>query len=102
MARTGDKPARLRGEGVRLLLRERSQGRFSGVNTVAIGIELGAGTGVLQIIDAVVLGHKDTLYVRLADGAKHGRQSLGVDARRLRHLGRQVQLAGCFIVERLQ
>ena len=101
VACAGHKPARLGGKRVGRLQRERSQRGLGGVHTIGIGVVLGAGAGVLQIIRTVVLCHKRALNVGLADGVEHSGQRLGVQPRHLRHLGRQLQLAGCLVIERL-
>ena len=101
MACAGHKPARLGGKRVGRLQRERSQRGLGGVHAVSVGVVLGAGAGVLQIVRSVVLCHKRTLDIGLVDSVKHGGQNLGVQPRHLRHLGRQLQLAGCFVIERL-
>ena len=98
---TRHKPARLGGKRVGRLQRERSQRGLGGVHTIGVGVVLGAGAGVLQIIRTVVLCHKRTLDIGLADGVEHGGQHFGVQPRHLRHLGRQLQLAGCLVIERL-
>ena len=98
---TRHKPARLGGKRVGRLQRERSQRGLGGVHTICVGVVLGAGAGVLQIIRTVVLCHKRALDIGLADGVEHGGQHFGVQPRYLRHLGRQLQLAGCFVIERL-
>ena len=98
---TRHKPARLGGKRVGRLQRERSQRGLGCVHAVGIGVVLGAGAGVLQIIRTVVLCHKRALDIGLADGVEHGGQCLGVQPRNLRHLGRQLQLAGRLVIERL-
>ena len=98
---TRHKPARLGGKRVGALQRERSQRGLGCVHAVGVGVVLGAGAGVLQIVRSVVLCHKRTLDIGLVDSVKHGGQNLGVQPRHLRHLGRQLQLAGCFVIERL-
>ena len=97
---TGHKPARLGGKRVGRLQGERSQRGLGRVHTVGVGVVLGAGAGILQIVRSVVLCHKCALDVGLADGVEHSGQRLGVQPRYLRHLGRQLQLAGCFVIER--
>jgi len=101
VACAGHKPARLGGKRVGRLQRERSQRGIGGVHTIGVGVVLGAGAGVLQIIRTVVLCHKRALNVGLADGVEHSGQRLSVQPRNLRHLGRQLQLAGCLVIERL-
>ena len=101
VACAGHKPARLGGKRVGRLQRERSQRGLGGVHTIGVGVVLGAGAGVLQIIRTVVLCHKRALDIGLADGVEHGGQHFGVQPRHLRHLGRQLQLAGCLVIERL-
>ena len=101
VACAGHKSARLGGKRIGCLQRERTQRGLGGVHTICVGVVLGAGAGVLQIIRTVVLCHKRTLDIGLVDSVKHGGQNLGVQPRHLRHLGRQLQLAGCFVIERL-
>ena len=98
---TRHKPARLGGKRVGRLQRERSQRGLGGVHTICVGVVLGAGAGVLQIICTVVLCHKCALDIGLVDGVEHGGQHFGVQSRHLRHLGRQLQLAGYLVIERL-
>ena len=92
VACAGHKPARLGGKRVGRLQRERSQRGLGGVHTICVGVVLGAGAGVLQIIRTVVLCHKRALNVGLVDSVKHGGQNLGVQPRHLRHLGRSSSL----------
>ena len=47
-----------------------------------------------------MLCHERALNVGLADGVEHGGQHFGVQPRNLRHLGRQLQLAGRLVIER--
>ena len=98
---TRHKPARLGGKRVGRLQRERSQRGLGCVHAVGVGVVLGAGAGVLQIIRTVVLCHKRALDIGLVNSLKHGGQHFGVQPRHLRHLGRQLQLAGCLVIERL-
>ena len=98
---TRHKPARLGGKRVGRLQRERSQRGLGCVHAVGVGVVLGAGAGVLQIIRTVVLCHKRALDIGLADSVEHGGQCFGVQPRHLCHLGRQLQLAGCLVIERL-
>ena len=98
---TGHKPARLGGKRVGRLQRERSQRGLGRVHAVGVSVVLGAGAGILQIVRSVVLCHKRALDVGLADGVEHSGQRLGVQPRHLRHLGRQLQFAGCLVIERL-
>ena len=98
---TRHKPTRLGGKRVGRLQRERSQRGLGGVHTIGVGVVLCAGAGVLQIIHTVVLCHKRALDIGLADGVEHGGQHFGVQPRYLRHLGRQLQLTGCLVIERL-
>ena len=98
---TRHKPARLGGKRVGRLQRERSQRGLGCVHAVCVGVVLRAGAGVLQIVRSVVLCHERTLDIGLVNSVKHGGQNLGVQPRHLRHLGRQLQLAGCLVIERL-
>ena len=96
---TRHKPARLGRKRVGALQRERSQRGLGCVHAIGVGVVLGAGAGVLQIIRTVVLCHKRALDIGLADGVEHGGQHFGVQPRHLRHLGRQLQLTGCLVIE---
>ena len=101
VACAGHKSARLGGKRVGRLQCERPQRGLGGVHAVCVGVVLRAGAGVLQIVRSVVLCHERTLDIGLVNSVKHGGQNFGVQPRHLRHLGRQLQLAGCLVIERL-
>ena len=101
VSRTRHKTARLGGKRVGRLQGERTQRGLGRVHAVGVGVVLCAGAGVLQIVRAIMFCHKRTLNIGLVDGFKHGGQHFGVQTRHLRHLGRQFQLAGCLVIERL-
>ena len=101
VACTGNEATGLCGERIGCLPHKGAQRRTGGVYTVGVSVVLGARAGILQVIEAVMLCHKGTLDVGLADGVEHGSQAFGTQAGDICHLGRQVQLAGLGVIELL-
>ena len=98
VARAGHEAAGHRREGVGCLQDEGAQRRIRGIDAVGVGVVLGAGAGILQVVGAVVLGHVGTLDVGFAHRKKHGGQIIGAHAGDVLHLRRKFQLAGGGVV----
>ena len=101
VACAGDESAGLCGKRVGCLPHKGTQRRSGGVYTIGVSVVLGAGAGVLQVIEAVMLCHKGTLNVGFAHGVEHGSQAFGTQAGDVCHLRRQIQLAGFRVIELL-
>ena len=101
VACTGDESTGLCGKRIGCLPHKGAQRRTGGVYTVGVRVVLGAGAGVLQVIEAVMLCHKGTLNVGFANGVEHGSQAFGTQAGDVCHLRRQIQLAGLGVIELL-
>ena len=101
VACAGDESAGFCGKWIGCLPHKGAKRRTGGIYTVGVSVVLGAGAGILQVIDTVMLCHKGTLNVGLADGVEHGSQAFGTQAGDICHLRRQIQLAGLRVIELL-
>ena len=102
VARALGKAARLGGIRVARLQRERPQRGIAHIDAVGIGVVLGGGAGVLQVVFAAVLCHKGALDVGLADGVKHLDQLFLVETAAGGQAFGQVQVACDRVDERLE
>ena len=92
VSRSGDEAAGLAGTGIALLQRKGAEGTFSNIYAVGIGIILGAGAGVLQIVFSVILGHEGPLDIGLAHAEEHGRHGFGRVAAEIFHARREFNI----------
>ena len=72
------------------------------IDAVGIGVVLGAGGGVLQVIAAVVFGHERPFHIGLTDGEEDFGQRLAGHAGLGQHRGGHLDLAGFGVEERRQ
>ena len=94
VTRSGDEAAGLAGTGIALLQRKGAQRAVAHIHTVGIGIVLGAGAGILQIVFSIVLSHKSALDVGLAHAEEYGRHGFGRVAAEIFHACREFNTLG--------
>ena len=94
MARSGGKAARLGRKGIAGLPGEGTKRTFAHIHAVGVGVVLGAGAGVLQVVFPLMLRHVRALDVGLADGKEHLGHGVSGIVAQLFHSGGEFNAVG--------